>query len=524
MALNFNPLDDRDSILIYCAQSDEGLGDFVAIVVKDRHIEFRYDIGSGLAVIRSNHVVKPGVWTHVSVNRDFRGGNLTVNDEPIVEGRSPGSARTMTLNTPLYIGGVDRRRITLNRNVGVNRSFRGCVSDLGVSTTNVDILKSAIDTANIDDCNVLHPNQTKLTVLTTTTTTTTSTTTPYDPCASNPCIHGICQSADSYDYSCTCKYGYVGRNCENILKQCEVLVPCMYGGSCTDLHGSYKCDCRLGYNGRDCEKSAEIAYDVAFKGDGWLELNRSVMTHDEECEVLCFEISTNKSKGLIMWHGQTPNDLNPDHYMALAVVDGYVEYQYNLGMGPVVIRVTAQKVDDGERHRIILKRQGSDGSIELNGEHMESGTSSGIQQDLNTRGSVYIGGVPDYAMTYGKYQEGFSGCIYTMEVQDSRAIDIGEKAIRGKNVSPCTRARWIPSSLVSTDQDMDIFDAFVPPPPVNIIHPKPAANLAAYNIKHYSLLILLQNLLAFTMDVREQSVLFTILCIDTINAMKCVLS
>lgn len=116
-----------------------------------------------------------------------------------------------------------------------------------------------------------------------------------------------------------------------------------------------------------------------------------------------------------------------------------MEYQYNLGTGPVVIRVTAQKVDDGERHRIILKRQGGDGSIELNGEHMESGASYGTQQDLNTRGNVYLGGVPDYAMTYGKYQEGFSGCIYTMEVQDSGAIDIGEKALRGKNVFPCTR-------------------------------------------------------------------------------------
>lgn len=46
------------------------------------------------------------------------------------------------------------------------------------------------------------------------------------------------------------------------------------------------------------------------------------MIHDEEREVLGFEISTNKTKGLIMWHGQTPNDLNPDQYMALAVVDG----------------------------------------------------------------------------------------------------------------------------------------------------------------------------------------------------------
>lgn len=96
----------------------------------------------------------------------------------------------------------------------------------------------------------MHPNQIKITTVITTTS---STTTPY-PCASNPCIHGICQNTDSYDYSCTCEYGYVGRNCENILKQCELLLPCRNGGTCTDLHGSYKCDCQLGYNGQNCEK------------------------------------------------------------------------------------------------------------------------------------------------------------------------------------------------------------------------------------------------------------------------------
>lgn len=130
MAMNFNPMDNQDGILMYCAQSEEGLGDFVALVVKDERVEFRYDIGSGLAIIRSNHVLQPGVWTHVSVNRDFKEGNLTINGEPTIGGKSPGTARTMTLNTLLYIGGVDRRRITVNRNAGVSRTFRGCISDV----------------------------------------------------------------------------------------------------------------------------------------------------------------------------------------------------------------------------------------------------------------------------------------------------------------------------------------------------------------------------------------------------------
>ncbi|XP_070153239.1 basement membrane-specific heparan sulfate proteoglycan core protein isoform X5 [Polyergus mexicanus] len=525
VTMSFNPMDSGDGILMYCSQNDEGLGDFAALIIKDKHIEFRFDIGSGMATVRSSYAVQPGVWTYVTMSRDFKKAKLSVNGEPSVEAESPGASRTMILNTPLYVGGMDRRKITINRNVGVNRSFRGCISELEVLSVSLDILKSSIDAANIENCSMSHLNQTIMhTTVTTLAPSTQPPTTLFDPCAWKPCIHGICQSSDVYDYSCTCEYGYVGRNCENVLKQCELLTPCKNGGSCTDLHGSYKCDCRLGYNGQNCEKLAEITYDVAFKGDGWLELDRSVMTHEEEREVLGLEISTNKSNGLIMWHGQTLNDLTPDDYIAVAVVDGYVEYQYNLGSGPAVIRVTAQRVDDGERHRIILKRQGSDGSIELNGEHTESGVSDGLQQILNARGSVYLGGLPDYAMAYGRYHDGFSGCIYTLEVQDSGAIDIGEKTIRGVNVSPCTRVRWIPSSLVFTDADADVFDAFVPPPPVNIIHPKPASNLAACDITSYSLLIILQNLIALTRDIKEQSVLFALLCVDVINVFKGLLS
>lgn len=130
VAMSFNPADNGDGILMYSSHSDEGLGDFAALVIKDRHVEFCFDIGSGMTAIRSPYAVQPGVWTYVIVNREFKDAKLSVNGEPFVEGKSVGTARTMNLNTPLYIGGVDHRRITINRNVGVDRSFRGCVSEV----------------------------------------------------------------------------------------------------------------------------------------------------------------------------------------------------------------------------------------------------------------------------------------------------------------------------------------------------------------------------------------------------------
>lgn len=128
--MSFNPVDTGDGVLMYCSQSDEGLGDFAALVIKDRHVEFRFDIGSGVATARSSYAVQQGAWAYVTVNRDFKDAKLSVNGEPSVEIKSSGAARTMNLNTPLYIGGVDHRRITINRNVGVDRGFRGCISEV----------------------------------------------------------------------------------------------------------------------------------------------------------------------------------------------------------------------------------------------------------------------------------------------------------------------------------------------------------------------------------------------------------
>lgn len=47
MALKFNPADISDSILLYSSQNDYGLGAFVSISIKDKHVEFRFDSGSG---------------------------------------------------------------------------------------------------------------------------------------------------------------------------------------------------------------------------------------------------------------------------------------------------------------------------------------------------------------------------------------------------------------------------------------------------------------------------------------------
>lgn len=47
MALKFNPADAQDGLLMYCAQSEDGQGDFTSLAIRDKRLEFRFDSGSG---------------------------------------------------------------------------------------------------------------------------------------------------------------------------------------------------------------------------------------------------------------------------------------------------------------------------------------------------------------------------------------------------------------------------------------------------------------------------------------------
>lgn len=48
MTIRLNPAELTDSIVMYTAQNNDGVGDFAALTIKDRHLEFRFDAGSGM--------------------------------------------------------------------------------------------------------------------------------------------------------------------------------------------------------------------------------------------------------------------------------------------------------------------------------------------------------------------------------------------------------------------------------------------------------------------------------------------
>ena len=54
---------------MYCSQSKDGQGDFATIAIKDGRVEFRFDTGSGPAILRSGVPINAGEWYTILVER-----------------------------------------------------------------------------------------------------------------------------------------------------------------------------------------------------------------------------------------------------------------------------------------------------------------------------------------------------------------------------------------------------------------------------------------------------------------------
>ena len=80
-------------------------------------------------------------------------------------------------------------------------------------------------------------------------------------CSSDPCGEGACTDGEN-EYTCECaSYGYHGNNCEFQTNECYSN-PCQNSGFCVEKLNEYSCNCKNGLTGVNCEIDVDYCKSV----------------------------------------------------------------------------------------------------------------------------------------------------------------------------------------------------------------------------------------------------------------------
>lgn len=71
-------------------------------------IYYKFDCGSGPAILVSNRKINDDEWHIVIFKRQGNHGQLIVDEDDAVTGSSQGTTETMNVSPPFYVGGVSQ--------------------------------------------------------------------------------------------------------------------------------------------------------------------------------------------------------------------------------------------------------------------------------------------------------------------------------------------------------------------------------------------------------------------------------
>uniref|UniRef100_A0A8C7MIU8 Heparan sulfate proteoglycan 2 n=1 Tax=Oncorhynchus kisutch TaxID=8019 RepID=A0A8C7MIU8_ONCKI len=224
--MEFKPM-ALDGLMFFSVGKKMKTEDFVSLEMVDGYVQFRYELGTGQAVLRSPEPITLGQWHRVEAGRLDKDGSLTVDGGREVRRSSPGKAQGLNIHTPMYLGGVPNLEI-VPKTLNISDMFYGCVGEVSINGKKVDLSYSFTESMAIVQCK------------------------DNSPCDRNPCLNGArCMPTAEYEYQCLCKDGFEGERCEVVRDTCQSSDQCQNGGSC--VNG--QCVCPVGFNGPICGQS-----------------------------------------------------------------------------------------------------------------------------------------------------------------------------------------------------------------------------------------------------------------------------
>ncbi|TRY98295.1 hypothetical protein DNTS_032800 [Danionella cerebrum] len=401
--VTFQPT-DPDGTLLYT--DDAASRDFLSISLVGGYVEFRFDCGSGAAVIRSEEAIAMNVWHELRVSRTAKNGILQVDNQRAVEGMAEGAFTQIKCSSPLFIGGVPNYEIT-KTSAAVLRPFSGTVQKMVMNERVVEL-----NPGQAFGVNVLNANH---------------------PCVETPCANGGTCRANRDEYDCD----YFIHNTSKPFLSFFYSLLCSRCAECGNycLNMDVKAPC-LTFLLSAVTESIEIPQ---FTGRSYLTYDhRDILKRVSGSRTNFFmRFKSTSGDGLLLWRGESPMRTNSD-YLSLGLQDGALIFSYNLGSGAVSVILNGT-FSDGKWHRVKAVRDGQSGKLTVDDYGAKTGRSPGNMRQLNVNGDLYIGGMKEIALhTNRQYMRGLVGCISHFTLATDFHLSLVDDAADGKNINTCT--------------------------------------------------------------------------------------
>ncbi|CAL1545990.1 unnamed protein product, partial [Lymnaea stagnalis] len=206
------------------------------------------------------------------------------------------------------------------------------------------------------------------------------------------CRSGLCYCMDGYipSQDNTQCYEVKTRPTEKVDNLVDACTnnPCHFGTCVLDKTLGYRCACPLGKTGTLCKRNQEFT-TPSFSGRSHLEVRRI----DKATQELSIDIvfaPLNKD-GIILFNSQ--NKDGSGDFVSLTMNDGYVEFRFDLGAGPAILR-SRDPVEPIRSHRVIARRVKESGILIVDNDEAVTGSSPFTLTALDLGDPMYLGYIP----------------------------------------------------------------------------------------------------------------------------------